>query len=67
MGYDLRYTGSTRTLEHCGDYPQALPSARRLAAGSGRMVVITRAWDGTPYSIVRPDGSVSAPAQETNR
>lgn len=62
MGYYLRYADSTRSLSSHGSYPQALPEARDRAARSGRVVVICNDWDGRPYAIVGPDGSVSGPA-----
>lgn len=64
MGYDLRYADSTWTLEHRDSYPEALAAAQGRVARAGRAVVIANAWDGEPYAIVRPDGSVSASAGE---
>lgn len=61
MGYDLRYAGSTQILAHHDSYPWALAAAKDRAGRSGRVVVIAYAYDGKPYAIVYPDGSVSVP------
>lgn len=63
MGYDLHYPNSTRLLAHHDTYPGALHDARGRAARQGRTVLIKNAWDGSTYSVVSPDGSVSSPAQ----
>lgn len=63
MGYDLHYAGSLQTLAHHDSYPCGLADAKERAFRSGRVVVIANAYDGKAYSVVRPDGSVSTPAE----
>lgn len=62
-GYNLYYAGTTRSLVHHGSYPQAVTDARDRAARTGRTIQIRTAWDGSVYSVVSPDGSVSAPVR----
>lgn len=63
MGYDMRYEGGTRILTSEPSYPAILRVAKDRAARFKRTVVITVAFDGTAYMIVRPDGSVSRPPE----